>query len=459
MARGRRDLTFDKGLPTSTESEKLILGAILLDYKNFSDVARLISITDFALEKHKKIFSAMQQLNEAGTPIDRVTLANHLMRRGDLESVDGFTYLVSLDNDLPQVYNVASYAEIVREKSILRRTIVSSQMVIDRCLVDKEDAKAITRDALSTFLQLSSDAAPSMGEGPQTFNELIETYPGGLTAMLDPTKMQRGLMTGYEKLDEWTSGMHPGDLFCIAGATSSGKSSLAGNITEYVGLKLEKRAAYFSLEMQKDMVFRRMMCSQARVDQLKFRNGFLNADERFRIMQAANRIAASRIIVDGSANLSIIDLASKVKHLTATEPLDLVVVDHIQLMLAVSGDGRPQEVAGITRGLKMLAMDLGIPVIMLSQLRKAAPGQGKIPPGIDDLKESSSIAQDSDAVMFVHRPEMFQRDRMDLQGVAHVYLRKQRNGPTGRIPLVWLKEFTRFENPADPFQQDLDDGA
>ena len=446
-----RDVTFERGLPANADAEQLVLGAIMLDDSSFVVIGAILEPNDFSLEKHKRIFNAMLALNEAGDRIDRVTVANELMRRGHLESVDGITYLVSLDNGLPQIYNLESYARIVKEKSLLRRIIINSQAIIERAMLDQEDPHVILGDAEESLLRLGDAKSKDKLLRP---GEIIEQFEGGISAFLDPSKRVSGLASGFFKIDEMTSGFHPGELIIVAARPAMGKTALALNIAQRIATRERdpRPVAVFSLEMSNEQLLTRLICAEAHVDQQKFRLGYLNQDERRMLQRAAVKLAEAPLFIDDSAGANLMDIHSKLRRIKAEHGLSLVVIDYLQLM---SGRGRQenrtQEVSGLSRGLKLLAKELKVPFMVLSQLNRGPDTrpQGDHIPQLSDLRESGSIEQDADMVWFIFRPEYYKPDREDLRGLAEVIIAKQRNGPTGKVKLAFLRQFTKFENKTD----------
>lgn len=446
-----RDLTFEKGLPSNIDAERLVLGAILLDDSCFVVVAAQLAPEDFSLEKHRRIFAAMISLNETGERIDRITVANELMRRGHLESVDGVSYLVSLDDGLPRIYNIESYARIVKDKALLRRIILSSQKVIQRCMLDHEDPDQILAEAEESFLKLGDLGVNDTLKRP---GQIIEGFEGGIGSFLDPSKRVSGLATGYFKLDEMTSGLHRGELIILAARPAMGKTALALNIAQRVAMRdiNPQPVAVFSLEMSNEQLLTRMVCSEAHVDQQKFRLGFLNQDDRRMLQMAALKLAEAPLFIDDSSGTNLMDIHAKLRRIKAEHGLGLVVIDYLQLM---SGRGRfesrTQEVSSLSRGLKLLAKDLKTPFLVLSQLNRAPETRpaGDHIPQLSDLRESGSIEQDADMVWFIFRPEYYKPDREDLRGLAELHIAKQRNGPTGKVKMAFLRQFTKFENLAE----------
>jgi replicative DNA helicase len=452
-----RETTFEKGLPVSLEAEKLVLGSIVLDDTNYLMAAGQLGVEDFAIEKHKRIFGAMTALNERGEKIDRITLAHELTRRGQIESVDGFSYLVSLDDGLPQIYNLESYVRIVREKATLRKMILSAQSVIDRCLLDQDDPGQILAEAEEALLKLGE--ASSSKEDLLTPGQVIEGFQGGIGAFLDPSRRVKGISTPFQKLTEMTSGLHPGELIILAARPSMGKTALAINIAQHITThpEIRKPVAVFSLEMSRELLLTRMLCAEARVDAQKFRLGFLNQEERRRLQLAAATLAEAPMFLDDTAGLNLMDMHAKLRRLKAEHGLSLVVIDYLQLMSSRGrSENRNQEVSVISRGLKLLAKELAVPFLVLSQLSRATEQRqgGNNIPLLSDLRDSGSIEQDADMVWFIHRPEYYKRDDASLQGLAELIIAKQRNGPIGKVKLAFLKEFTKFENLVSDMDSD-----
>jgi len=439
------DLAFEKGLPSNLDAERFVLGAILMDDANFVGVAAVLEADDFSLEKHRRIFGRMTEISERGDKIDRVTVANELMRYGQLESCDGLSYLVSLDDGLPQIYNLDAYVRIVKDKSLLRRIIFNSQALINRCLLGEENPEEILANAEESMLKLSDYRNKDTLSTPE---QIISGYQGGINAFLDPSRRLKGVGTGFVKLDELTGGFREGELIILAARPAMGKTALALNIGQHIATHEKLPVAVFSLEMSKESLLTRMVCAGARVDQQKFRAGYLNGDERRRLQIAASQLVEAPLYIDDSAGANLMDIHSKLRRLKAEMGLGLVIIDYLQLM---SGRGRFEnrnaEVSALSRGLKLLSKELRCPFLVLSQLSRATETrQGDHKPQLSDLRESGSIEQDADMVFFVFREEYYKPDRDDLKGLADLIIAKQRNGPVGKVPLVFLREFTKFEN-------------
>jgi replicative DNA helicase len=450
------DLAFERGLPANADAERFVLGSILLNQDVYFQVAGAIEPEDFSLEKHRRIFSRMKDLYARGEKIDRLTIANELMKQGQLESVDGFSYLISLDEGLPQIANLDSYIRIVKDKATLRKLIFSAQKVIDRCLIGEDEPDEILAGAEESLLKLGEARSGERLESPSA---IIEKFPGGVNAFLDPSQRVSGLSTGFTKFDEMTGGLHGGELIILAARPSMGKTALALNMAQHVATHplMKKPVAVFSLEMSSASLLTRLLCAAARVDQHKFRAGYLNADERRKLQVALAELTESPLYLDDTAGVNLMDVHSKLRRMKAEHGLSLVVIDYLQLMSTRGRiENRNQEVSALSRGLKLMAKDLDVPFIVLSQLSRASetrPGDHK--PQLSDLRDSGSIEQDADLVAFIYREELYRKDREDLKGLADLIVAKQRNGPIGTVPLRFLSQFTRFENRAEDLPEEV----
>jgi replicative DNA helicase len=443
----------EKGLPTNVDAERFVLGSILLDDSLYIQAAGTLEADDFSLEKHRRIFRRMGDLQERNEKIDRITVANELMKFGELEACDGLSYLVSLDDGLPQIPNLESYIRIVKDKAVLRRIIFASQNMMNRCLMGEEEPGDILAGAEETLLKLGEARVKTGLVNP---SQILQDYEGGINAFLDPSKRIKGISTGFAKLDEMTGGLHGGDLFIIAARPSMGKTAFALNIAQHVALKLKQTCAVFSLEMSKESLLTRMLCATARVDSQRFRAGYLTQEERRKLNHGLHELAEAPLYIDDSPGIHLMDMHAKLRRLqserqSSGNKLGLVIVDYLQLM---SGRGRfenrNQEVSALSRGMKLLAKELNVPMMVLSQLSRAVETrQGDHRPQLSDLRESGSIEQDADVVGFIFREEVYNRDREDLRGLAEFIVAKQRNGPVGTVNMVFLHAQTKFENRAE----------
>ncbi len=385
----------EKGLPTNVDAERFVLGSILLDDSLYIQSAGTLEVNDFSLEKHRRIFKRMGDVYERGEKIDRITIANELMKFGELESCDGLSYLVSLDDGLPQIPNVDAYIRLVKDKAILRSIIFASQHMINRCMMAEEAPDEILAGAEETLLKLGEAQVKSGLLNP---DEILQGYEGGISAFLDPSKRVKGVSTGFLKLDEYTGGMHGGDLFILAGRPSMGKTAFALNIAQHVALKNKQTVAVFSLEMSKESLLTRMLCAAARVDSQRFRTGYLSQEERRRLNQSLQDLVEAPLYIDDTAGLHLMDMHAKLRRLKSErKQLGLVIVDYLQLM-SVRGrsENRNQEVSALSRGLKLLAKELNVPMMVLSQLSRAVETrQGDHRPQLSDLRESGCLTGDT----------------------------------------------------------------
>lgn len=440
-----------QALPANVEAERSILGAILLDNLAYNEAAEHLKPEDFLLDSHRRIYSRMVDLSEASHSIDLITLAEELARNGELETIGGAAYISGLLDGVPDRPSIENYIKIVRDKSLLRALIHTATAAIARASEQSDAAEEILNDTEAQIFQLSEKR---IGRGFMGVQEIIRESFGSIDAFLQRGSRITGLETHYADLDEKTSGLQKADLIIIAARPSMGKTSFAMNIAENVAAEDGKVVAVFSLEMSKEALLQRMLCSVARVDAHKFRTGSLWQDDMRKIAQALEKLGQAPIFIDDTPGITLSEMRAKARRLLQSKgALDLIVVDYLQLM---SGGGkryenRTQEVSAISRGLKGLAKELNVPVVALSQLSRApeSRGTGDHRPQLADLRESGSIEQDADVVAFIFREEMYKPDDPELDGVAELIIRKQRNGPTGTVKLAFLKSSTRFESMAD----------
>jgi replicative DNA helicase len=332
---------------------------------------------------------------------------------------------------------------------MLRQIAVASQQLMNRALMAEEEPEAILAGAEETLLKLGESRTE---QGLKTPLEVIQNYEGGLNAFLDPSKRIKGVSTGFTKLDEMTGGFHPGELIILAARPSMGKTALALNIAWHVAARMFQPVAVFSLEMSQESLLTRMLCAAARVDSQRFRAGYLNEAERQKLRAAANQMVETPLYIDDTAGVNLMDMHAKLRRLQQSgQKLGLVVVDYLQLM-SIRGrtENRNQEVSQLSRGMKLMSKELNCPFLVLSQLSRATETRvGDHRPQLSDLRESGSIEQDADVVGFIFREEVYKRDREDLRGVAELIIAKQRNGPIGKVDLVFLHSMTKFENRAE----------
>lgn len=436
-------------MPSNPYAERVLLGSALLKGGNMELLAGSLESHHFSTQKHRLIFQRMLDLYLTGIPVDRVTLAEKLISQQELEQVDGLTYLASLDEGLPEIYHLDSYVDIVREKAALRQAIYAAQMAMQRAFEQTTPASAIVAD-LSTDLQAAINQ--QLGSAIPTAEQIVMDYPGGCNAFLE-RQANRGLSTGFKKLDRLTNGWKPGELHVLAARPAMGKTALAMGIAVNVAVRGQKPVAVISLEMSRENLLERAMCSRAGVDLGAFNRGELLPDDRRSLSHALSEICTSPLFMDDRAVQSIPHLLSKLRRLQSEAgQLALIVVDYIQLMESSRYEGnRVQEVSQISRGLKLMSKELACPVLALSQLSRGVENRDDKRPKLADLRESGSIEQDADSVAFIYRPEVYHPDRDDLRGVAELILAKQRNGPTGTMDLTFEGRYTRFTEAVERY--------
>ncbi len=438
-----------EALPHSDEAERSVLGAVLLDNQQLHRVQELLRPDFFYVPRHRKIFVGLLSLADSGAALDLVTLRAELEKSGDLESCGGPAYLASLVDGVPRSGNVEHYARIVRETAVRRELARSAHQILEASLRSPAPTDEILDEAEKAIFRVAEDRLRS-GFLP------IKTVAEKSFALIDELTKKRELVTGIPSgflyLDELTAGLQPSDLVILAARPSMGKTTLALNIAAHAALRCGKTVGVFSLEMSHQQLFFRLLCSEARVDAHRLRTGRVDSDEWQRIIATYGELSASPIYIDDTAGAAIMEMRAKARRLKLERGLDLLVVDYLQLM---SGRGRyesrQQEISDISRSLKEIAKELSIPVLALSQLSRAPEQRsGDRRPQLSDLRESGAIEQDADVVLFLFREEIYKKNDPELRGKAELIIGKQRNGPTDTVDLVFIREFTRFENPAWP---------
>jgi len=440
------DIALERGLPCNLDAERFVLGAVLQDDTRFPALVAALTADDFSLEKHRRIFARMRELHQRSERIDRVTLANELVAQLQLDYCGGISYLVSLDEGLPELPKFDSYVRIVREKARLRELIFTGQRLIDRALLD--DGTPAHELASAVSERLSQIGESDKENKLVSVSEIIGNHNGGLTAFLGDSGEGTGIKTGFSRLDQMTGGLQRGDLVVLAARPSMGKTALALNIAAHAAVGEQRLSvAVFSLEMSREAVIKRILCSAARVDSAKHRAGRLNQEEKRRLIDAAEQLDETRLFIDDSSNITTMDISAKLRRLRADHGLDLCVIDYLGLIGSHrKTDNRVRELGEITRHLKlMVAKELQIPVLLLSQLNRAPENRNDHRPLLSDLRESGDIEQDADLVALLFREEVYKPDKHQVSGLAELMIAKQRNGPTGRIDLVFCKESTCFE--------------
>ncbi|HEV3039313.1 MAG TPA: replicative DNA helicase [Candidatus Angelobacter sp.] len=448
------DYSIDRGLPASIEAERAILGAILLDNFAYNQAAESLHAEDFSLDSHRRIYLRMMELAESGRPIDFVTLTEQLGQHKEIEAVGGVAYVTSLTDGLPRVKNIEQYVKIVKDKAMLRYLIHAASSAIQQAYEQEAPAEEIIDAAESAIFQI---AEKRIGQGFLGIQEIVKASFGSIDKLYEQGQRITGLETHFEDFDNLTSGLQKSDLVIVAARPSMGKTAFAINIAENSAVRDHKVVGVFSLEMSRESLLRRLLCSQAHVDSHKLRTGFLSREDYHKLVAALGVLLEAPIFIDDTPGISVSEMRAKARRLQQSQSrLDLIIVDYLQLASAAPPGGarryenRTQEVSAISRGLKALAKEMRCPVIALSQLSRAPETRtGNNRPQLADLRESGAIEQDADVVSFIFREEVYKPDDPDLEGKAELIIAKQRNGPTGTVHLAFIKRSTRFENLAN----------
>jgi replicative DNA helicase len=448
--------TLDTGLPANIDAEKTILGAILLDNAAHSEAAEKLEADDFSLDSHRRIYLRMSELIDAQRAVDIVTLANELARYKEVEAVGGVAYLASLTEGLPRRPVIEEYIRIVKDKSLLRKLMLICSSAIARAADQSEDAIGVLDVTESQLLEVSEKG---LTQGLESLDKIVANSFGSIDNLYKQSREVTGVSTGFIEFDRMTSGLQKGELIIIAARPSMGKTALAINIAQNAALLHGAKVAVFSLEMSKASLLRRMLASQASVDQQKLQKGFLGREDHDKLQNALGQLVESHIFIDDSAGISLAEMRAKARRLKQNAGgLDLVVVDYLQLMTASLPSGgkkgyenRTQEVSAISRGLKAMAKELDVPLVALSQLSRASERRGDDKrPMLSDLRESGSIEQDADVVAFIHREAYYNHNKEELSAEelakSEIILSKQRNGPTGTVFMYFNSRYTRFDN-------------
>ncbi|MBI4468670.1 MAG: replicative DNA helicase [Acidobacteria bacterium] len=442
MSRAKAEVTSDRSLPSSVETERSILGVVLLDNTTLPQVLEFLHREDFYVDAHRRILDKMIALFEKGQPVDPLTLREELSRSSELDQVGGVRYLGRLIDGVPQLRNLEHYARIVREKSMLRRLILASHQIIGDCFELEEDSAEVMTRAQQSILQIAEDQRTSgftiVAEVARRQLETIEQLAGRPHTIT-------GLPSGFTEFDQLTSGLQPSDLIIVAARPSAGKTSFALSIAQHAASQGFTTGIY-SLEMSKEQLVMRLLCSESRVNMHRYRAGFLNQEEWKRLAAGLHALSQWKIFIDDTPGINPLEVRAKARRLKHERGLDLLVIDYLQLMAARGRvESRTQEVSQISRELKAIAKELNIPVLVVSQLSRAPEMRQEHKPQLSDLRESGQIEQDADVVVFIYREEMYNPTE-ENSGIAEIIIGKQRNGPTDSLKLAFLKEFTRFEN-------------
>jgi replicative DNA helicase len=432
--------------PQSLEAEVSLLGSMMLSRETVGDVIPIIGKDQsdwFYRPDHRILFEVLVELYDRSAPIDLVVVRDELKRRGLLEQVGGVDYIVRCAESVPSAANAVHYARIVRDKGLLRELIACADDISAEAYADAEPAADVLDKAEQKLFDVTekrvSGSAASLS---QLIRELHERFTN------DPDNTLTGLPTGFHVLDEMTSGFQPGDFVVVAGRPSMGKTALGLNMAEYIAVVEQRPIVFFSMEMSAQQVAQRLVCSRGGIDSHKFRRRMLNDAEKHTVSMTCEELRNAPLYIDDTPGMTIMELRAKARRLRQQRKIEAVFVDYLQLMRQPGADSRQEEVAAISRGLKALGRDLGIPIVALAQLNRQTEGRQGNQPRMSDLRESGAIEQDADVVLLIHREEYYKKDDSTLRGKAELILDKQRNGPTGRIDLVFDHVCTRFGNAA-----------
>ena len=435
----------DRIPPQNIEAEQAVLGAMLIEREAISKVAEFLRPEDCYREAHRLIFNAMLELYNKNDAVDMVTIIEFLRKGDKLEAAGGISYITSLANSVPTAANVLYHAKIVEEKALLRQLINAATNIASLGYEASEEVTSILDTAEKTILSVSSrrmggEFTPIKTIIFDAFTKIEELYAskGSIT----------GLSTGFKDLDRLTSGLQPSDLILIAARPSMGKTAFVLNIAQHIGIKEKKAVAFFSLEMSKEQLVQRMLCAESTIDSQRLRIGELEPNDWTKLVSGADRLSAAPIFIDDTSGITVMEMRSKCRRLKIEYDLKLIIIDYLQLMQGSSKKGsenRQQEISEISRSLKGLAREIGVPVIALSQLSRSVESRQVKKPMLSDLRESGSLEQDADIVAFLYRDDYYNPDS-EQKNITEVIIAKHRNGPVDTIQLFFHKQFTKFSD-------------
>ena len=433
----------DRVPPQNIEAEQAVLGAMLISKEAIAESAQILNPQDFYREAHRIVFEAMLDLSNRNQAVDNLTVIEQLNKTNQLEKVGGIAFVTALANTVPTAANVVFYAKIVKEKALMRHLINTATAIAAMGYESADDADSIMEKEKKMILEIASnrktgDFTPINQIVIDTFSKIENLYEskGGLT----------GLSTGFKDLDKLTAGLQPSDLILVAARPSMGKTAFTLNIASYVALKENKPVAFFSLEMSKEQLMQRMLCAEGLVESQRLRVGDLDEQDWQKLIAAADKFSKAPLYIDDTPGISIMELRSKARRLQQEKGLSLVLIDYLQLMQGranKNGDNRQQEISEISRSLKSLARELNVPVIALSQLSRSVESRQIKKPMLSDLRESGSLEQDADIVMFLYREDYYNAET-ENKNITDVIVAKHRNGPVDTVQLFFHKEFTKF---------------
>jgi len=432
--------------PHSVEAEQAVIGGLLLDNRAWEQIADRITDNDFYREDHRIIFSAIRNLEEKSQPFDAVTLSEWMQAHGQLEDAGGLAYLGRLAKETPTAANIVAYADIVRERSVLRQLIaVGTDIASSGFKTEGRSSRELLENAEKQVYQIAEQDMRGRG-GFQDIKDLLTKTVETIDFLFQSEGNITGIPTGFDKFDESTTGLHPGELVIVAGRPSMGKTTFAMNIAENAAIGSKTPVAVFSMEMPGEQLAMRMISSLGRIDQHHIRTGQLTDEDWPRITSAVHMLSEANLFIDDTPAMSPNEIRARARRMKRKHGLGLVVIDYLQLMQVHGGsENRATEISEISRGLKALAKELSVPVIALSQLNRSLEQRPDKRPIMSDLRESGAIEQDADVIVFIYRDEVYNDDSPE-KGMAEIIIAKQRNGPIGKSVLTFLGKYTKFEN-------------
>jgi replicative DNA helicase len=430
--------------PQNIEAEQSVLGGILIENGALHKVMETLTPEDFYREAHRRIYDTLIDLSERDEPADLITLTNELRKKDLLDAVGGASYVTSLIDSVVTAANIEYYAKIIKEKSILRKLIETATTIVTQSFEDRSDVESLLDQAEQAIFQISENRVkPSFYPIRDIVKESFKT----IERLFEKKELVTGVPTGFKELDQRTAGFQAADLIIVAGRPSMGKTAFCLNVAQYAAIEKKIPVAVFSLEMSKEQLVIRMLCSEAQVEGTRLRTGYLTESDWPRLTLAAGNLSDAPIYIDDSAALSVLELRAKARRLDAEYGLGMIIIDYLQLMKGRSRvENRQQEISEISRSLKALAKEVNVPVVAVSQLSRRTEERQGMRPQLTDLRESGAIEQDADLILFIYRDEVYNRaEDNPNRGKAEIIIGKQRNGPTGKIDLAYLDKFTTFK--------------
>lgn len=436
-------ITREKVVPQNLEAEMSVLGSMLIEEDAISRAVEILNDSHFYKQAHRKIFSAIINLYENDQAVDLITLTERLKKDGTLEEIGGASYLATLTNVVPTAANVAYYAGIVKEKALLRSLIQASTQIVTESYDATKDVDSLLDKAESLIFEITQR---EVGGGFAMVKDVVKGAIETIDKLYQKKEYVTGVATGFREFDIKTAGLQASDLIIVAGRPSMGKSSFVTCVAEHAAIVDKHMVAVFSLEMSKEQLVQRMLCSRARVDAHKVRTGYLSQSDWPKLTNAAGKLSEAPIFIDDTPAISVLELRAKARRLKAHHDIKLIIVDYLQLMQGpAKAENRQQQISEISRSLKALARELEVPIVAVSQLSRAVEARTDHRPQLSDLRESGAIEQDADLVVLLLREEYYMPTD-ENRGLAEVIIAKQRHGPVGSIKLAFINEYTRFEN-------------